>query len=150
MAFFKGLSPYLLNYIFNNLEIFGDPDHEIVDKRGKYWFYFTILLWNPLNILVVRMQCVEFPHPKLRHAVLDMLKHDSYRMFYKGLVPIFTGQVQLYFFMTIANTVNNFYSESKYTPYVCLGLFLAGCAMAHPWYLIGMRVQYNSRFDLLP
>lgn len=33
--------------------------------------------------------------------------------------------------------------ETRYTPYVCGALFLMGCAMAHPWYLIGMRIQYN-------
>ena len=73
-AFFKGLTPYLINHLLHNVEIFGNPDSEYADPRGKYWFYFTMLLWNPLNILVVRMQCLDYPHSKFRHAVVDMFK----------------------------------------------------------------------------
>jgi hypothetical protein len=91
LALFYGITPYALNHLLNNNEIFGDPDEEYADPRGKYWFYFTVGLWNPFNILIVRMQCVEFPIRKLHKAAWDMIKNDSYRMFYKGLLPIFTG-----------------------------------------------------------
>lgn len=93
MAFFNGLLPYTFNHVLNNWEIFGDPDQEYDDPRGKYWFYFTVMLWNPLNILIVRMQCVEFEHRKFRKAMADMVKNDGIKMFYKGFFAIFTGQV---------------------------------------------------------
>jgi len=91
LALFSGLVPYTLNHLLNNSEIFGDPDAEYTDPKGKYWFYLTVGLWNPLNILVVRMQCVEFPIRKFHQAAWDMIKNDSYRMFYRGLLPLFTG-----------------------------------------------------------
>ena len=81
LALLSGLTPYMANNIVNNIELFGDTDQEFKDIRGKYWFYMSVALWNPLNILVVRMQCVEFPIKKLRHAVVDRVKNESYRMF---------------------------------------------------------------------
>lgn len=94
LAFFSGITPYLANHLLNNLELFGDPDEEFADARGKYWFYFTMLFWNPLNIMIVRMQCVEFPYKRdFRGAWMDMVKNDGYKMFYKGFFAIFTGQV---------------------------------------------------------
>lgn len=90
-AFFNGITAYTINHVLNNWEIFGDPDAEFKDENGQYWFYCTILLWNPLNILIVRMQCLEFPYKKLRYAFTDMVKNDGYRMFYRGLFPIFTA-----------------------------------------------------------
>ena len=77
----------------------------------------------------------------MRHAALDMLKRDKQRMFYSGLLAIFTGQVQLWFFVQIARFFESI--NSPVTPYLCLASFLGGCAMAHPWYLVGMRIQYN-------
>ena len=91
MAFFYGLTPYVVNHLLNNIEPFGDPDQEFADPKGQYWFYLTIFLWNPLNILIVRMQCIEFPHRKFRKALIDMIKNDRISMFYRGLFPIFTA-----------------------------------------------------------
>ena len=54
-AFLNGLTAYTINHLLNNTEFFGDPDQEYADSKGQYWFYFTMLLWNPLNILIVRM-----------------------------------------------------------------------------------------------
>ena len=139
----SGLFAYSTNFILNNWELFGDPDAEYEDPRGKYWFYLTVGLWNPLNILVVRTQCVEFPM-RFSRALADMVKVDGLRMFYRGFFPIFTGQVQLWFFMQLA-----FLAEGRTHPAVCGGLFLMGCAAAHPWYLAGMRVQY-ARFHPTP
>lgn len=82
------------------------------------------------------MQCVEFPIKKMRYALADMIKNDSFRMFYRGLFPIFTGQVQLWFFMQLSYNFEGF----RYGPFLCGSLFLLGCAAAHPWYLIGMRI----------
>ena len=33
--------------------------------------------------------------------------------------------------------------RNPFSPYICAAFFLGGCAMAHPWYLVGMRIQYN-------
>jgi hypothetical protein len=134
LAFFGGITPYLINHLFNNLEIFGDPDSEYADPRGYYWYYFTVFFWNPLNIMIVRMQCVEFPIKSFRAAWLDM--------FYRGFFPIFTGQLQLWFFMNLAYLIEDL-SSHFFTPYICAMLFLMGCAACHPWYLVGMRIQYN-------
>ena len=54
-AVFNGFTAYTINNLLNNTEFFGDPDQEFADPKGQYWFYFTMLLWNPLNILIVRM-----------------------------------------------------------------------------------------------
>ena len=75
-GFYLGLSPYLLNYGLNNIEFFGNSDEELEHPLGKYWFGFSIALWNPVNMLIVRMQCLDYEHRKLRHAVRDMIKHD--------------------------------------------------------------------------
>ena len=136
---FSGLLAYSANHVLNNWEVFGDPDAEYEDARGKYWFWFSVSLWNPLNLLIVRKQCLEFPL-SLRQAIVDMVKNDRHRMFYRGFLPLFTGQVQLWFFMQLA-----FLVEGQVHPAVCGGLFLLGCAAAHPWYVAGMRVQY-ARF----
>ena len=93
LAFFGGFTAYSANYLCNNLEVFGDADHEFSDKVGRYWFYLSVMLWNPLNTLIVRMQCVEFSLKRLHRAVIDLVRHDKHRMFYRGLFPIFTGQV---------------------------------------------------------
>jgi hypothetical protein len=98
-----------------------------------------MLMWNPLNILVVRMQCVEYPHRQsLFKAAGDMIRKDRLRMFYRGYFPNFTAQVQLWFFMQIAYYLEDI--NTRFTPYLCGALFLMGCAACHPWYLIGMRV----------
>lgn len=47
---FYGLVPYTVNHLFNNLQIFGSSDDEFSHPTGKYWFAFTLLMWNPLNI----------------------------------------------------------------------------------------------------
>ena len=94
-----------------------------------------------MNILIVRMQCAEFPYRKFRSAMIDMIKHDRLSMFYKGLVPIFGGQAWLLGFMALA-----FYFEEKQTKYLPLiagSLFLTGALIGHPMYLVGMRVQYG-------
>jgi hypothetical protein len=90
-ALFFGLTPYTINNFTNNVEFFESTDAEFEHKYGFYWFLFTVALWNPLNILTVRMQCVDFPIRKFRHALWDMIKHDRLSMFYRGLFPVFAG-----------------------------------------------------------
>ena len=90
-ALFFGISPALISYINNNLQIYGDLEEEYNSKWGYYWFYLSVFLWNPLSILIVRMQCVDFPYRKLSDAFVDMLKHDRHRMFYTGLIPIMSA-----------------------------------------------------------
>lgn len=34
-------------------------------------------------------------------------------------------------------------SNIKYSPGICLSLFLAGALIAQPFYVVGMRVQYG-------
>ena len=90
-AFFLGLVPYSITAFINHTEYFSSQDGEVGDDVGNFWFFFGLLMWNPLNILCVRMQCVDFPHKKLRHAVKDMIKKDRLSLLYKGMVPIFLG-----------------------------------------------------------
>ena len=52
---YYGLVPYTMNYLFNNVTLFGTTDNEIVHPIGKYWFVGSLLLWNPLNIQICRM-----------------------------------------------------------------------------------------------
>lgn len=90
-AFFSGIVPYGFNFLFNHVSYFGSVDEEYEDENGFYWLIFSFMLWNPLNIMIVRMQCLDFPHRKFRNALIDMIKHDRHRMLYAGLVPIFVG-----------------------------------------------------------
>ncbi|TNV76418.1 hypothetical protein FGO68_gene363 [Halteria grandinella] len=145
LAFFSGIVPYATNHVLNNLEIFGDTDSQYADPMGKKWLYFTLLFSNPLNIMIVRMQCVEFPLRSLRAAWVDMVKNDGLKMFYKGLFPTFTGQILLWLFVGLAANLEDL--NSYYTPYLCGTVFLMGCAACHPWQLIGMRIQYQ-RFSM--
>lgn len=54
-GYYYGLVPYTLNYFLNHAEFFGNADEEYNDKYGYYWFMLTLALWNPINILIVRM-----------------------------------------------------------------------------------------------
>ena len=90
-AFTYGLVPYSLNYITNHMEFFGSTDDEYNDDFGFYWFMCSIMLWNPLNILIVRMQSIDYPYRRFRDALWDMLKVDGHKMFYAGLFPILIG-----------------------------------------------------------
>eukprot|EP00347_Sterkiella_histriomuscorum_P019673 403340724 len=136
-----GLTPYMTNFLFNHLEIFGNSDEEWNHETGWYWFILTIGVWNPLNIMIVRMQCLDYPHRKFRNALKDMIMHDKHRMFYRGLTPVFMGQVYLYLSMSAAEYVDQ--NNVPYSPALCLGLFLMGALAAQPFYVVGMRVQYG-------
>lgn len=85
------MTPYVGNFLFNHLEVFGTSDKEYEHEKGYYWFMFTLAMWNPLNILIVRMQCLDYPHRKFRKALWDMVTVDKHRMFYRGFVPVFMG-----------------------------------------------------------
>ena len=79
----------MMNYFFNNVELFGSTDEEYEHPIGRYWFYFSVAFSNPVNLLVVRMQSVDFEHRRLHRAAWDMIKNDRISMFYRGLFPVF-------------------------------------------------------------
>ena len=49
-GYFYGLVPYSIGYLLNNVSLFKTPDEEYENAYGKYWFYISIFLWNPVNI----------------------------------------------------------------------------------------------------
>lgn len=51
----------------------------------------SLAMWNPLNIMIVRMQCLDYPYRKFRKALWDMITVDRHRMLYRGFLPIFMG-----------------------------------------------------------
>lgn len=140
-GYFFGIVPYSLNYFMNNVQFFGNADEEFNDPQGYKWFVLTMLLWNPINILIVRMQSLEFSHRQFRKALLDMIRVDRFRMFYTGFFPIFYGQLLLRVCMQAATIIEPW--NHKSTPFLCGSLFIVGCLLSHPFYLIGMRVQYG-------
>lgn len=142
-GYFYGLVPYTLNFLCSNTSFYGEPDVEITHRIGKYWFFISLLLWNPLNILIVRMQNIDYPLRKFRHAFADMLKHEPIRMFYKGLVPIMMGQIYLHSALSLAEyaKIKMHQYKIKYADYTFPLFFLMGCLVAHPFYLLGMKVQ---------
>ncbi|CDW89502.1 UNKNOWN [Stylonychia lemnae] len=140
-AYFAGFVPYSINFFFNNVEFQYKADEEVNHPLANYYLISTIALWNPINIMIVRMQCLDYPIRKFRGALWDMIKHDKHRMLYSGIAPIFAGQAYLYCAIIAAESMTSF--GYKYAPEVSLGLFLTSCLFAHPLFLIGMRVQYG-------
>mmetsp|Transcript_34727 Transcript_34727/g.53311 ORF Transcript_34727/g.53311 Transcript_34727/m.53311 type:complete len:113 (+) Transcript_34727:791-1129(+) len=95
---------------------------------------------NVLNILTVRLQNADYYHRKnFFGAVKDMIKVDRHRMFYKGLLPLLVASVNLNTGSEIAALLSYFPIDTvKFSaPFV----WLAGCLMAHPFFLVSMRVQ---------
>lgn len=95
---------------------------------------------NALNIMVVRMQNVDYPHNRsFRKTFKELILHDRFSMFYKGLVPIALACTQL-LFVGEAMSLSLYFDSTSYKllwPFV----FMAGCLSVHPLMLIGMRVQ---------
>jgi hypothetical protein len=91
-AFFYGLFPYTLNFVFANTNIKIDPP---MIKSEIGLIAMSLLTYNPLNILIVRMQCLEYPHRKLRNALTDMIIRDRLSMFYRGFLSIICGQMYI-------------------------------------------------------
>ena len=47
-----------------------------------------MMLMNVSNLVVIRMQNVDYAHNRsIRKSMVDLVKMDRHRMFYKGLVP---------------------------------------------------------------
>ena len=54
------------------------------------------MVLNAINIIIVRMQNVDYRHNKsLYKAVRDLFYVDKHRMFYRGLVPISVAYMNL-------------------------------------------------------
>jgi hypothetical protein len=49
-GFFYGLLPYSLNYLLNNVNFYGSVDEDFTMPLGKAWFFFSLMMWSPLNI----------------------------------------------------------------------------------------------------
>ena len=49
---------------------------------------YSLMVGNAINILIVRMQNIEYEHyGSFRGTLKDMIVKDKHRMFYRGLVP---------------------------------------------------------------
>lgn len=98
------------------------------------------MFMNAGNIVVVRMQNVEYKHNRsLFKAIKDLFLIDGHRMFYRGLIPISIGCANL---SSVVATMNAFRSSDNIlTHYIWPVYFALGCTIVHPFYLIGMRVQ---------
>jgi hypothetical protein len=88
------------------------------------------------------MQSIDYPIRKFRHSMMDMIKHDSFRCIYRGFVPLLAGNAYLY-----ASTVMGHYfvanERFEYGGYMAGMSFMIGTMLAHPFFLLGMRVQYG-------
>ena len=65
-GYFLGLIPYTLAYFNSNLNLNIEPKASSVKILENSLLVTSLLLYNPLNILTVRMQCIEFKERKLR------------------------------------------------------------------------------------
>ena len=94
--------------------------------------------FNVINILCVRMQNIDYKNNRnIGGAIVDMVKFDRFRMFYKGLVPITVASSNL---ITIPDIMHYFRDEKNFIS--CLAwpfLFFLGTLTVHPFFLIGIR-----------
>ena len=99
----------------------------------------TAMILNAANIVIVRMQNVDYRNRKsLLNSIADLVRIDKHRMFYRGLMPISLGCFYL------SNTCHGMQmfrrDDSLASNYIWPFVFLVGAAIAHPFYLLGMRV----------
>ena len=98
------------------------------------------MLYNIPNILTVRLQNVDYRVEKgLRGALMDLIKVDKHRMFYKGLIPICIACTNVQLIPDFMHILRN--EEEYLTSYAWPFIFSIGTLFVHPFFLIGMRVQ---------
>ena len=80
---------------------------------------------------------MDYVHNKnIRKAVVDMVKTDKHRMFYRGFPSLFAG----YFSLTFTNTMVYATRRDEETKYMWPLIFVLGTMLAHPFMVVGMRV----------
>jgi hypothetical protein len=91
----------------------------------------SMMVHNAVNIVVNRMQNVDYPHRKsFLKTLKDLVVVDKHRMFYKGLLPVTIAVTNLHI-------INSFMIASgSLWPFV----FGAGTLLVHPFMLLGLRV----------
>ena len=93
--------------------------------------------FNALSVLTVRMQNVDYAHNKnMRKAVVDMVKTDKHRMFYRGAFSLFMS----YFTLSFTNSMVYATRRDEETMYTWPLIYVLGTLIAHPFMVIGMRV----------
>ena len=143
---FAGFGAVWLNFLFQNVSYFGkDIDEESVHPIGKYFTQASLILINPLQILITRLQWMDYPmrHRMLR-TMIDMVVKDRFQMFYRGLVPTLNGQIFLYITITWATKLV-FEYRFEFMNYMWPLLVFVGYLLAHPQHVLAQKI-YCGRF----
>ena len=99
-----------------------------------------MMAFNVLNILIVRMQNIDYEHNrKLGRAAWDLVRYDGKEAFYKGLVPIAIAWTNVRVTQELMAQMRHPSYPNSYHMWPLI--FLGGCLLAHPFMLLGMRVQ---------
>ena len=107
-----------------------------------------MMVLNASNIVVIRMQNVDYKHNRsLTKAVKDLFVVDKHRMFYKGLLPFSIAFANLHSVQSVMNVFRS--DDNILTHYLWPFMFVLGCGIVHPFFLLGMRVQC-SHFSTAP
>ena len=101
---YMGVSGQALTYALLSVRYFGPTaDVEWEHPIGRYLVLMTIPLFNPLQMLLARMQWIGNPNSfSMRKTFTDMLKHEKLAIFYRGLLPASVAQAWFHVALTWA------------------------------------------------
>lgn len=127
-----------------SLPLFSDNTYFIFLVLSSKNFFHNLgemMVYNIVSLLTVRMQNVDYKNNRnLRAAIKDLFLIDKHRMLYRGLVPMQFGFSNLKAssnFIEVYLKNNDTLASRLLWPLI----FLGGTLLAHPLFLIGMRVQ---------
>jgi len=91
-------------------------------------------------MITVRMQCCDYKHKfRFLKTLKEVVQTERHKMFYKGLAPNLMGQCYLY----CSVIAGHFLKQQDYG-FLCPLVFLLTSAMAHPFFVLSMRLLHGT------